>query len=325
MEQWAAQEDRIEEYIAETEDARLDVLCASLTGETRSYMQKLIDEQAVRVNGKAAKAKLKIKKGDVIQICFPPPALLEAVPEDIPISIVYEDADIAVIDKPQGMVVHPAPGNENGTLVNALLYHLQNLSGIGGVIRPGIVHRIDKMTSGLIVVAKNDMAHNSLAAQIKAHTAGRIYLALAEGGFAEDAGLVNAPIGRSLHDRKKMAVVTGGREALTHWRVLMRFSGYSLLRLKLETGRTHQIRVHMASIGRPLCGDTVYGGKARFALAGQALHACTLHLRHPRTGEEMLFRAPVPDWFMAALCKAAGERIERESIEALLEAVDAEK
>ncbi len=311
--------ERNEEFRAASEYARLDVFCAEKTGETRSFIQKLIENQAVFINGKAGKSKQHVQTGDIVRVNFPPPADLEAKPEDIPISIVYEDRDIAVIDKAQGMVVHPAPGNETGTLVNALLYHLKDLSGIGGVLRPGIVHRIDKMTSGLIVVAKNDMAHNSLAMQIKEHSAGRVYLALAEGNFKEESGTVDAPIGRSLKDRKKMAVSEKGREAVTHWQVLARYGGFTLLKVRLETGRTHQIRVHMASLGHPLAGDTVYGGeKAKLGLEGQALHACRLHLKHPSSGEEMTFKAPTPSWFIKALCKASGEKIDSDNIESLL-------
>lgn len=304
------------------EGERLDVFCAHETEETRSLIQKLIAQEKIKINGKVAKTGQKIKAGDMIDIVFPPPQELEAVPEDIPISIVYEDEDIAVVDKAQGMVVHPAAGNERGTLVNALLFHLHDLSGIGGVLRPGIVHRIDKMTSGLLVIAKNDMAHNSLSEQIKEHTAGRVYLALAEGNFREDHGTIDAPVGRHPRDRKKMAVLAaGGREAVTHWRVLARFGDYTLLEVRLETGRTHQIRVHMSHIGHPLAGDTVYGrSKAQLGLEGQALHACRLHLKHPRTDEEMLFCAPLPQWYFAALKKAGGHDISQSRIDEWLDA-----
>lgn len=289
------------------EGERLDVLCARKIGETRSFIQKLIIDSLISINEKPAKSGQKLKCGDKIDIVLPQPQELEAKPENIPISIVYEDADIAVIDKAQGMVVHPAAGNEDGTLVNALLFHLHDLSGIGGILRPGIVHRIDKMTSGLLVVAKNDMAHNSLSAQIKDHSAGRVYLALAEGNFKEDSGTIDAPIGRHPKDRKKMAVVQNGKEAVTHWQVLARYGDFTLLKIKLETGRTHQIRVHLSSIGHPIAGDTVYGrNKAMLGLEGQALHACRLHLRHPRTGEDMIFAAPVPQWYISAVIKAGG-------------------
>lgn len=292
---------------AEEEGLRLDLFCASKSGASRAMIQKLIEAGAITANGRPEKARYRCRAGDEIRIAFPPPAPLEAVAEDIPIDVVYEDADIAVIDKAQGMVVHPAPGHESGTLVNALLFRLQGLSGVGGALRPGIVHRIDRMTSGLLVVAKNDAAHQSLSAQMKNHSAGRIYLALAEGGFAEDSGCVDAPIGRSPKDRKKMAVVEGGRTARTHWHVLLRLKGCTLLRLELETGRTHQIRVHMRHIGHPLLGDEVYGSPGRLGLEGQALHACKLHLRHPRTGEAMEFFAPAPPWFMRALRRAGAD------------------
>ncbi len=313
-------EERIQSYTAEQDGERLDVFCAKMSGETRSSIQKLIEDGEIIVNGRAGKANLRIKNGDRIQISFPPPVELEAKPECIPISIIYQDSDIAVIDKAKGMVVHPAPGNENGTLVNALLHHLHDLSGIGGIMRPGIVHRIDKMTSGLIVIAKNDMAHQSLAAQIKEHSAGRTYIALAEGNIAQDCGTVNAPIGRSRKDRKKMAVVEDGREAITHWRVLARPRGFTLLEAKLETGRTHQIRVHMAYIGHPLAGDTVYGSaKAKLDLDGQALHACRLHLTHPRSGERMLFKAPIPPWFLNALEHTGDKSMSAAWIEAAID------
>ena len=284
---------------------RLDVFAARASGETRAFAQRLIGEGCVTVNGREGRANTRLKAGDMVEIRIEPPAPTELVPEDIPLSIVYEDTDIAVIDKPKGMVVHPAPGNESGTLVNAVMYHVRDLSGIGGALRPGIVHRIDKMTSGLIVIAKNDAAHRALAEQIKSHSAGRIYLAIVDGNIREDFGTVNAPIGRHPTDRKRMAVVPGGREAVTHWRVLERYGAYTLIAARLETGRTHQIRVHMAYRKHPVSGDAVYGAeKNRLGLDGQALHAVRLMLTHPRTGQSMVFEAPVPPYFTAALHKA---------------------
>ena len=235
-------------FTADKAGERLDVFCARVSDNTRSAVQRMIINGDVTLNGAPAKSKDKLRTGDAVTIAFRPPEEVDIVPQDIPIDIVYEDADIAVIDKPKGMVVHPAPGNPDGTLVNALMYHLEGLSGIGGEIRPGIVHRIDKLTSGLVVVAKNDMAHTSLAAQLKDHSAHRTYIAIVDGNIREDSGTVDAPIGRHPVDRKKMAVVQGGRNAVTHWRVLERYGAYTLIEARLETGRTHQIRVHMAYI-----------------------------------------------------------------------------
>lgn len=301
MKELLQEEDCITAF-ADQRGERLDVFCARASGETRSRMQHILDDGGVTVNGKTAKANCKLNEGDVVCIRIPEPVALRVEAEDIPLSIVYEDGDIAVVDKPQGMVVHPAPGNESRTLVNALLYHLSDLSGVGGVLRPGIVHRIDKMTSGLIVVAKNDQAHNALCAQMKTHAAGRTYVAIVEQNIREDEGTVNAPIGRHPKDRKKMAIVPDGREAVTHWRTLARFGQYTLVRAALETGRTHQIRVHMASIHHPVAGDTVYGAeKPKLGLEGQALHACRLRLTHPKTGALMVFRAPLPAYFKRAL------------------------
>lgn len=284
---------------------RLDVFAAQTTEESRSFIQKLIADGLVLVNGKPQKANTRLKTGDRVGISFPPPRVTELKSEDIPIDIVYEDADIAVINKEKGMVVHPAPGNESGTLVNALMYRLKDLSGIGGELRPGIVHRIDKLTSGLIVVAKSDAAHRSLSEQIRLHTARRFYLALVEGNIKEDTGTVNEPIGRHKFDRKRMAVVRDGREAVTHWRVLERYGAFTLIALALETGRTHQIRVHMAYCKHPVAGDTVYGPeKPKLKLDGQALHAAKLTLEHPSTKETLSFYAPVPQWFRDALKRA---------------------
>lgn len=290
-----------ETLIAASED-RVDKYIATVTDFSRNHIQNLIRSGNVLVNGKTVKPAGVIRAGDAVTLSVPDPAPLEAVAENIPLSIVYEDDDICVIDKPQDMVVHPAPGHESGTLVNALLYHLNGLSSIGGVCRPGIVHRIDRMTSGLLVVAKNDTAHLSLSSQFKDHSAFRTYLALVDGNIREDTGTVDAPIGRHPIDRKKMAIVPNGREAVTHWQVLRRYGAYSLIKVSLETGRTHQIRVHMASLHHPVTGDTVYGpAKPALSLAGQALHGFRLELTHPCSGERMTFCAKIPAYFVKAL------------------------
>lgn len=289
-------------FIADREFRRLDVCLSQLMDISRSRAQSLIDEGQVTLNGQPCRQKDGVKPGDCIRCTLPEVKTTELVPEDIPLSIVYEDGDICVINKPRGMVVHPAVGNERGTLVNGLLFHFGNLSTIGGEVRPGIVHRIDKMTSGLLVVAKNDRAHEGLARQFADHSAHRSYLALATGNFREEEGTVDAPIGRHPTERKRMAVVPNGRHAVTHYRVLYRFSQATLLHLELETGRTHQIRVHMAHIHHPLVGDTVYSsGKNSLGLEGQALHGWRLELRHPVTGEEMCFIAPLPEQMNRAL------------------------
>ena len=286
---------------------RLDAYAAAVFPVSRSAAQRLIESGDILLNNAEASAKKKLRAGDLISFTPPPPAVTETVPQDIPLDIVYQDADIVVVNKPKGMVVHPAAGNPDGTLVNALLYHIKDLSGIGGELRPGIVHRIDKLTSGLIVIAKNDKAHAFLSEQLKTHAVSRVYYALAEGNFREDSGTVSAPIARSRSDRKRMAVDPEGREAITHWRVLERFPLYpeqdiTFLRVELETGRTHQIRVHMAYIKHPLVGDEVYGhAKNRLGVEGQALHAGELRLTHPTTGEEMTFYAPLPEEFENAL------------------------
>ena len=294
--------------VAEVKDAgtRLDAF-VSATGElTRSAAARLIEEGSITVAGRPVAKNYKLRAGDEVEILLPEPTPSEAQPEDIALDVVYEDGDIIVINKPVGMVVHPAAGNEQGTLVNALLYHCgDSLSGIGGVVRPGIVHRIDKDTSGLLVVAKNDDAHNYLAERIKTHEVGRIYYALLVGNLKEDQGTVDAPIGRHPRDRKKMAVLGASdgrsRNAVTHYEVLERYRGYCFVRCRLETGRTHQIRVHMAHLGHPLVGDATYGGgKTKFELSnkslieGQCLHAGELKLTHPRTGEEMHFKSELP-------------------------------
>jgi 23S rRNA pseudouridine1911/1915/1917 synthase len=292
---------------AEEAGARLDAYLASVTELTRSAAARLMEEEQVTLNGKRANKKDKVKAGDVIIVLLPEPEPDEAIPQDIPLDIVYEDEDILVVNKPCGMVVHPAAGNPDGTLVNAILYHCgDSLSGIGGVIRPGIVHRIDKDTSGLLVVAKNDAAHLALSEQLKVHRVRRVYHAIAIGNLREDMGTVDAPIGRHPTDRKKMAVLRGAdahaRDAVTHYRVLERFAGMCHVECRLETGRTHQIRVHMASLGHPLLGDPVYGGaNHKFCenhpalIHGQCLHAAELSLIHPRSGEEMHFTCPLPE------------------------------
>lgn len=294
--------------IAETEASRIDAYLAANTDLTRSKIQKLIKDGAVALNGKACKASSAVCAGDSIRILVPETdgdRLPE--PENIPLDVVYEDDDLAVINKPKGMVVHPAPGNSSGTLVNALLYRFQTLSGADGEIRPGIVHRIDRMTSGLLVVAKNDFAHEALARQFAEHTAHREYLCLVHGNLKEDSGTVDAPIGRHKTDRKRMAVTEDGRRAVTHWHVLERFGTETLLDVRLETGRTHQIRVHMAYIKHPILGDEVYGSPApKLGLNGQALHGYRLTFSHPRTGETMAFTAPLPDDFITALVRLGG-------------------
>ena len=291
---------------------RLDAYIAAVSDLSRSAAARLIESGSVTVNGRLAEKKRAIAEGDVVEITLPEPEECEAQPEDIPLDVVYEDDDIIVINKPQGMVVHPAPGNYSGTLVNALLFRCRDsLSGIGGVMRPGIVHRIDKDTSGLLVVAKNDFAHTALSEELKYHGIEREYHALVKGGFGEDTGTVDLPIGRHPIDRKKMAVLKNSesaREAVTHYEVLARYGNISYLKLMLETGRTHQIRVHMSYMGHPLLGDEVYGqSKIPFEkrhaplLNGQALHAKRLSLTHPRTKERMTFECELPENFKELL------------------------
>ena len=283
---------------------RLDAFIAGETSFSRSAVQRMIDSGDVLLNMKEAPSKAKVKAGDEVSVTPPMPEITDILPQDIPLDIVYQDADIAVINKPKGMVVHPAAGNPDGTLVNAIMYHIKDLSGIGGEVRPGIVHRIDRMTSGLLVIAKNDNAHVFLSDQLKTHAVSRVYYALCEGNFREDSGTVDAPIARHRTDRKKMAVDPNGRSAVTHWRVLERFGDMTLLRVELETGRTHQIRVHMAYIKHPIVGDEVYGhAKNSLGIVGQALHAGELKLTHPKTGELMTFTAPLPEEFVNALEK----------------------
>lgn len=287
------------------EAARLDKYLSEVFPEhSRSFFQNCIENGQVLVDGRPARAKEKPREGSVITFFAEEPRELEAKPEDIPLDIVYEDGDIAVINKPKGMVVHPAPGNETGTLVNALLFHMKDLSGINGVLRPGIVHRLDKDTTGLLVIAKNDAAHISLAEQIREKTARREYTALVFGGFREEEGRVDAPIARHKTDRKRMAVVPGGREAVTLFQVAARYEKYTLLHLRLTTGRTHQIRVHMAYIGHPVAGDAVYTKqKFPYPTQGQMLHAHRLTLTHPRTGGRMAFEAPLPAYFREILSR----------------------
>lgn len=289
-------------FIAEKEYRRLDVCLSDMTDLSRSRAQNLIEVGLVLLNGHAARQSDAVRTGDTVRCTVPEAKPIELVPEDIPLDIVYEDKDICVVNKPRGLVVHPAVGNESGTLVNALLYHFGDLSTIGGEIRPGIVHRIDKMTSGLLVVAKNDLAHEGLAKQFADHSAHRSYIALVAGNIREDSGTVDAPIARHPTDRKRMAVVPNGRRAVTHFQVLYRFSAVTVLGLELETGRTHQIRVHMAHIHHPVVGDQVYSnGKNTLGMAGQALHGWRLQLTHPSSGKHMSFTAPLPEDMQQAL------------------------
>ena len=297
-------EERLLYVDEDAEGLRLDLVLAQKYGElSRSRIQKLIKEGQVLVNGKTGKPNLLVKKGDEIKLSLPEPRELEVLPQEIPFQVVYEDQDLMVVNKPQGMVVHPAAGNYEGTLVNALLYYCRDLSGINGVLRPGIVHRIDKDTSGLLLVAKNDFAHQELARQIKEHALTRIYRAVVHGSIPEPAGVIDAPIGRHPVHRKKMAVVLkNSKRAVTHYRVLERFTGFTYIEARLETGRTHQIRVHMSYLGYPVAGDPLYGPqKNRLDLKGQALHAAVLGFVHPRTGDYLEFEAPLPEYFQALL------------------------
>ena len=290
----------------ESKNQRLDAfLASSLDGLTRSQAMRLIESGEVAVNGRAGSKSYKLAGGEDIAVTLPEPEPVEAVPQDIPLDVVYEDADVIVVNKPSGMVVHPAPGHPDGTLVNALLYHcVGTLSGVGGALRPGIVHRIDRDTSGLIIAAKNDTAHQYLSAQLADHTLARTYECIVVGALREDRGTVDAPIARHPTDRKRMAVVAGGREAVTHWEVIARYPGYTHVRCRLETGRTHQIRVHMAYIGHPILGDTVYGAKKEVpGLTGQCLHAVGLRFLHPRTHEVVELSCPLPEEFTRMLQK----------------------
>lgn len=278
---------------------RLDLFITdNIEGKSRSYVQGLIDEKNVTVNGKVKKSNYKLKLNDEIEIEIPEPIELKVEKETIPIDIVYEDNDVIIVNKDKDMVVHPAPGNYTGTLVNALMYHCNDLSGINGVLRPGIVHRIDKDTSGILVIAKNDNSHNELAKQFKDHSITRTYYALVEGKLKSDTGSIDAPIGRHPVDRIKMAVVKDGKRAVTHYEVIEKFNHYTLVKCNLETGRTHQIRVHMAHIGHPLVGDEIYGfKKQKFKLQGQVLHAKDLGFIHPTTKEYVEFSSKLPIYF----------------------------
>ena len=286
---------------------RIDALLSrKFAALSRSLIQKCMEAGTVTVNGKPVKKNARANAGDEIVFAFPETEALPVEPQDIPLDVVYEDEDIIIVNKTRGMVVHPAPGHPDGTLVNALLYRCgDSLSGIGGVQRPGIVHRIDKDTSGLIAVAKNDFAHQGLSAQLSDHSLCREYVAVVNGGFREESGVVDRPIGRHPVDRKRMAVTEkNSKRAVTHWEILENYRGYSLVLCRLETGRTHQIRVHMASIGHPLLGDGLYGAKCPDkGLEGQCLHARRLRLIHPRTGEELQFEAPLPDYFNEILAR----------------------
>ena len=297
-------------------------LAGQLEGFTRSAVQRLLEEgRVILENGRAPAKNYRLTGAETLRVTLPDPEPIEALPQNIPLDIVYEDGDVIVVNKPKGLVVHPAPGHPDGTLVNALLYHCGGtLSGVGGALRPGIVHRIDRDTSGLIIAAKNDFAHQALSAQLQDHSLARTYACIALGRFREDAGTVDAPIGRHPADRKKMAVVPNGRPAVTHWEVLERFSACpgpggiqnrtcARLRCRLETGRTHQIRVHLSYIGHPILGDTVYGAKKPVpGLTGQCLHAAGLRFVHPRTGEAMELDCPLPEEFRAQLRRLGSMR-----------------
>ena len=291
------------EVIIKEAGNRLDKALADLTELSRSQANEAIKAGTVLVNGKSAKAKYAVKEDDVITYELPEEEVLEYKAEDIPLDIIYEDADVAVVNKPQGMVVHPSAGHTSGTLVNALMYHVKDLSSINGVVRPGIVHRIDKDTSGLLMIAKNDKAHNALAAELKDKKSLRKYVAIVHGNLPNDRGVIEAPIGRSDKDRKKQAVTAKGKPAVTRFTVLERFGNYTLVELQLETGRTHQIRVHMAYIGHPVAGDPLYGPRKTLKGHGQFLHAKTLGFTHPTTGELVEFTAEEPAIFKETLEK----------------------
>ena len=285
-------------------DERVDACIARLVSDvSRSAAQRLCEDGQVLLNGAPAKKNARVAPGDVLELTLPEPQPTQAQAEDIPLDVAYEDADVIVINKPKGLVVHPAAGHWEGTLVNALLHHCKDsLSGVGGALRPGIVHRIDKDTSGLLIVAKNDFAHQKLAAQLQDHTLARTYVCIVCGNLREDAGTVSAPIARDKNDRKKMAVRADGKPAVTHWQVLARYPGYTYVQCRLETGRTHQIRVHMASLGHPILGDTVYGHKKpELGQNTQCLHAKELTFRHPRTDEPVTVTCPLPEEFERVL------------------------
>lgn len=293
---------RIDQYLAD-----------ALEGVSRSQVQKWMSQGRItsqKSKGNPLKKNYTLERGDVITVQVPEPEILDIKPENLPIDIVYEDDQVLVVNKPQGMVVHPAPGNYSGTLVNAILYHVKDLSDIGGVIRPGIVHRIDKDTSGLLMIAKTNLAHQSLSDQLREHSVDRVYVALVHGGFTKESGTVNRPIGRHPQNRLKMAIVErGGRDAVTHYQVLERLGPYTLVECRLETGRTHQIRVHLAAIGHPLIGDPLYGAKKEKQKSdGQFLHAKVLGFEHPLTGERMVFSAPIPENFEKLLARLRNNR-----------------
>ena len=285
---------------------RLDAFLAEhIEGVSRSAAARLIEGGSALVDGKPTQKSYQLAGTETVAVILPEPEPIDAAPQNIPLDVVYEDGDVIVVNKPSGLVVHPAPGHPDGTLVNALLHHCGgSLSGIGGALRPGIVHRIDRDTSGLILAAKNDAAHRSLAAQLKDHTLARTYECIIVGSPRDERGTVDAPIGRDPRDRKRMAVIPGGREAVTHWETLARYAGHTHVRCRLETGRTHQIRVHMAYMGHPILGDTVYGAKKPVpGLTGQCLHAVELRFLHPRTGEAVTLSCPLPAEFAAMLKK----------------------
>ena len=299
----------MEKIVVDIENMRLDSYIASKYDISRTMVQKLIEEGNVLVNEKEKKISYKVQIGDNIKINIPKPQETNIKPENIPIEIVYEDNDIIVVNKPKGMVVHPANGNPDGTLVNAIMAICKgSLSGIGGEIRPGIVHRLDKDTSGLLIIAKNDRAHINMSNQIKNREVKKIYIALVRGNVNEEEATINMPIGRSTKDRKKMAVRKDGKEAITHFKVLKRYSKYTLLEVKIDTGRTHQIRVHMSEIGHPIIGDMVYSnGKNEFGVIGQMLHAKSLDFKHPIAGKDMHLDAELPQYFKDVLDKLEGE------------------
>lgn len=291
------------QVIIEEGGSRLDKTLADLSDLSRSQANEEIKKGTVLVNGLEKKAKYAVQVGDVITYELPEEEVLEYQAEDIPLEIIFQDDDVAIVNKPQGMVVHPSAGHTHGTLVNALMFHVNDLSSINGVIRPGIVHRIDKDTSGLLMIAKNDSAHNALASELKDKKSLRKYLAIVHGNLPNDRGVIEAPVSRSEKDRKKQAVTAKGKDAVTRFQVLERFGDYTLVELTLETGRTHQIRVHMAYIGHPVAGDPLYGPRKTLKGKGQFLHAETLGFTHPITGELMTFSAPLPDIFQSTLDK----------------------
>lgn len=296
--------ENIKLIITEKTIGRIDkVLSEELIAYSRSQIQQWLKDSLVRVNNKVVKANYKVQPADEVIIQLPKPKMMVVSPENIPLDIVYEDQDVVVINKPQGMVVHPSAGHFKGTMVHALLYHIKDLSSINDVIRPGIVHRIDKDTSGLLIVAKNNQAHEALAKQLKDKTILRKYIALIHGEVPHEQGTIDAPIGRSKTNRKMQAIIKDGRSAVTHFKVLEKFTGYTLIELQLETGRTHQIRVHMKYIGHPVAGDPVYGPKKTLKGEGQFLHAKVLGFTHPTTHERMVFEAPLPEIFQNTLTK----------------------